>query len=758
MGTWSGLGKSTTRGAVAAAALASCVAALAMPAAASAGTTPSSVGVDCVPASVRVGQDTICNAVVSGAAGTPTETIQINVTSPGGAPATGSCTLAGGQCGFGLRMAKIGSGTYQVKVTYQGDATYAGSEGIFLLTVTKRSTQTTVACLPVSLVNGTATSCTATVTDTDPAGIKSDPNGRVEFSTDRTGTFGPGDGTFVAPASCVLVPDPSPPEYTSTCSVLYTPTDAAGANVITAEYSDSDTGVHADSSDSTNLTVSKRTTSTSLSCIPSTPAVDQGTLCTATVTDNDVGTPSGPTTTVTFSGGGAGAFAPANTCTLAGPGSSRSCAVTFTPSTVGGPETITSDYGGDSIHLTSSDTDDFTSVKRTTSTRLDCVPSAPVVAQEVQCTATVTDADAGTPSGPTTTVSFSGGGAGAFAPASNCTLTGSGSSRSCEVTFTPSAAGGPHGITADYGGDATHEPSDDSVDLTVSKRSTETQIACVPAAVAVGQPTTCGVTVTDSSPGPGGSLGGDTVGFSHSGDGALDAPTCVLSPAGTCRVTYTPSAVGSATHTVTASYTGTAAREPSGEAAPVSVGVRTSATTVICNPPRRQIGLEATCTATVTDSDSGNGSTPTGSVDLGPAGSCALSAGSCSVNYTPVASDLGTLTLTAAYGGDAAHAPSSGTTTLEVKPQKEPNTRITKRALKRRPQITTFQFKSSIEGSTFFCSLDDAKAKPCEPGVSYPSLERGRHAFSVYAVSLLGVVDRTPAESRFLVRVPLWRR
>jgi hypothetical protein len=51
-------------------------------------------------------------------------------------------------------------------------------------------------------------------------------------------------------------------------------------------------------------------------------------------------------------------------------------------------------------------------------------------------------------------VSFGSNGAGSFG-ASQCTLSGSGASASCSVTYTPSGTGS-HTISAGYGGDATH--------------------------------------------------------------------------------------------------------------------------------------------------------------------------------------------------------------------------------------------------------------------------------------------------------------
>jgi Bacterial Ig-like domain (group 3)/FG-GAP-like repeat len=97
----------------------------------------------------------------------------------------------------------------------------------------------------------------------------------------------------------------------------------------------------------------KRPTSTSVSCAPSTVTAGSPTTCTATVTDTDTGT-STPTGTISFSSSGSGSFS-ATSCTLAGSGNSASCSVTYTPTARGkGTHTITASYGGDATRLSSS--------------------------------------------------------------------------------------------------------------------------------------------------------------------------------------------------------------------------------------------------------------------------------------------------------------------------------------------------------------------------------------------------------------------
>src|SRR5947199_309816 len=163
-----------------------------------------------------------------------------------------------------------------------------------------------------------------------------------------------------------------------------------------------------------------------------------------------------PTGTVSFFADAATtAFA---SCTLSGTGSSASCSVTYTPTTAGA-HAITASYGGDATqadaHTAAAAA--VTDIERPTTTSINCTPASFTPGASTSCTATVTDvvvapslhdalpilsffADAATT---------------AFA---SCTLSGTGSSASCSVTYTPTTAGA-HAITASYGGDATHEGS-----------------------------------------------------------------------------------------------------------------------------------------------------------------------------------------------------------------------------------------------------------------------------------------------------------
>jgi hypothetical protein len=98
---------------------------------------------------------------------------------------------------------------------------------------------------------------------------------------------------------------------------------------------------------------------------------------------------------------------------------------------------------------------------------------------------------------------------------------------------------------------------------------------------------------------------------------------------------------------------------------------RSTSTSVSC-PAVRLIGQPGTCTASVTDTDTGSAMTPTGIVELSATGihgfaeraSCTLSAGSCQVTYP--GDVLGLQTITAMDEGDSGHAGSSNTVEVYV--------------------------------------------------------------------------------------------
>ena len=412
-------------------------------------------------------------------------------------------------------------------------------------------------------------------------------------------------------------------------SVMVTVTDSTGAS--------GNTGF--------TWTITKRSTSSSLSCTPSTVSVGVQTTCTATVTDTSSGTAGTPTGSASLSTGGS--------CTLGGTGTTgvASCNATYTP-TATGTQSITADYGGDGTHGTSSSSGfALTVTSRSTSTAIACSPSSLNAGSQSTCTATVTDTDAGTATTPTGTVSFSASptGEGDFSGTGSCTLAGTGTTgiASCQSIYTPSTPSSPS-IAAAYQGDGTHTASTSSgFPLTVG-----------------------GNTVTMTNPGTQSTMAGTTMNLPISASDSDSSQTLTYSasglPAGLTIngtsgvISGSPTAVGSKSVTVTA-------KDTTGASASATftwtISARSTSTAVSCAPSSITAGSPTTCTGTVTDTSGGTASTPTGTVSFTPVGSCTLAGtgttgtASCHTTYTPTTP--GTQTITANYGGDATHAPSN---------------------------------------------------------------------------------------------------
>jgi hypothetical protein len=432
-----------------------------------------STAVSCSPSPVAIDAPATCTATVTDteSSGPTTPMGTVSFTSNGGGDfSANQCTLSGSgasaHCSVTYTPSTFGTaGSQTITGGYGGELSHVNSSGSETLSVGPRSAKTDVRCSPNPVAVDAPATCTATVTDTS-AGTASTPTGTAQWSQSNS------PGSFSDSACTLSQTGPG----VASCSVTYTPSaiDTVAPTIFALYPGDSK---HAGNNFSTlgftGLTVTTRSTSTSVSCSPDPVAVDAPTTCTATVTDTDGGTASTPTGTVSFGSNGAGSFN-ANQCTLSGSGASASCSVSYTPSAVGtGVNTITATYGGDSIHADSSGSETVT-VLRSTSMGVSCAPGTVAVGQASTCTATVTTDPVGgaPPPPPTGSVGFATSGAGSF-NANQCTLSGSGASASCSVSYTPAALGSlrTDTITASYGGDSTHAGSSATAAVTVQPTS-----------------------------------------------------------------------------------------------------------------------------------------------------------------------------------------------------------------------------------------------------------------------------------------------
>jgi hypothetical protein len=201
--------------------------------------------------------------------------------------------------------------------------------------------------------------------------------------------------------------------------------------------------------------------------------------------------------------------------------------------------------------------------------------------------------------------------------------------------------------------------------------------------VAVAQPATCTVTVSDDTKvsTPTGSVSFET---DSKGTFSRLPATCELKPLGgpeegaSCTIGYDPSEVRS--HQITATYPEDSSHAGASKSTLLPVAARSTTVSVDCGTGVA-VSQPAACTATVTDTAGGEASSPTGTITFesdtsggkfAPAGECPLAALSppaqsgCKVEYTPGQLGSGKHTITATYSGDAAHASAHAPAELAV--------------------------------------------------------------------------------------------
>ncbi len=584
-------------------------------------THPTSTGVSCSPSPVVVNQATSCTATVTDTSAgptTPTGSVSFTTNSTGTFnPTSASCTLAAGTTAgtatCSLSYTPSVTGHHLITGSYGGDSTHGTSQGTFTIPVTTpppHTTTTLLSCSPGSVTVNTASSCTATVTDhfTTPT----TPSGSVILATNSTGTFTPFS------ASCTLAAGTS--AGTASCSVSYTPA-VIGHHLLTGSYGGDST--HS-SSQGTFLLASTpappHTTTTSVTCLPTSVTTGSTSSCAATVTDTS-SSPTTPSGTVSFTTNSTGTFSPTSaSCTLSASttAGTASCSVSYTPgSTAVGHHLITGTYSGDSGHSTSNGSFNLVATApppHPTSTSIQCVPATVQVSTPSSCTATVTDTSASGATTPVGSVSFTTNSTGTFNPVSaSCALSAGTAvgTATCQITYTPGATSvGHHLITGNYAGDSTHVASSGSFKLGVTAvplHTTTTSVQCAPPSVQAGVPTDCTTTVTDTAA-TGPTTPSGSVSFTTNSTGTFNpiSASCTLiagATAGTasCSVTYTPTVAGH--HLISGNYQGDSTHAVSQGTFLLAAtpAPHSTSTSVQCSPGSVQVSTSSTCTVTVTD-------------------------------------------------------------------------------------------------------------------------------------------------------------
>ncbi len=507
-------------------------------------------------------------------------------------------------------------GLHSVVATYNGD--------------TMHFTSTSAPALIQTVLEGTSTGLTSTV---NPSALGQN----VTFTA--TVTISGGGG--VTPDGTVSFMDGATLLSTQTLSAggvaMYaTSTLTAGVHQITAVYNgDAAKQIQGSTSGVLNQDVQAPTTATLTSSLN--PSF-YGNSVTFTATIPPSGT-TAPTGAVSFLDGAT----QIGTGTLSGnPG-----VATFTTTTLNmGTHSITVSYPGDSYNGPSVSLPLSQVVKQAqTATTVTAAPSPGIAGGPETITATVTvTSGSGTPTG---TVTFTSGTTQlGSAPVGN---TGT-------ATITPALGQGSYQIVATYSGDANNQGSASApLSLTVSQATTQIALVAAPNPALVLAPITFTATVTGNGGTPTGSVNflanGNVIGAGNVNASGV--------------ATFTTSTLAAGTYAITATYTGDA-NDANSTSLPVSltVSLATTATAITVAPDPALVGAAVTITAKVT----GNGGTPTGTVNFIANGntlaSAVLTAGTASFTTSTLAP--GTYSITASYQGDPADSPSTSTAISET--------------------------------------------------------------------------------------------
>jgi hypothetical protein len=210
---------------------------------------------------------------------------------------------------------------------------------------------------------------------------------------------------------------------------------------------------------------------------------------------------------------------------------------------------------------------------------------------------------------------------------------------------------------------------------------TFTTVSC-PGTGKVGQAAACTATLKD---GNGIGVNGKSLALSNFLTGGGFTP-CVVDAAGNCSFNFTPTVAGP--DTVFAQFTGATSYLPNtGGSTLITVSKRTSGQSAAgCTPAILHVGETTTCSVTVSDTDTGTKTSPTGVTSWSSTGAGTFAGGGAcsltpqplgvskclSISYTPTAP--GAASITSAYAGDASHLASATASagTLTVLPAAAP--------------------------------------------------------------------------------------
>ncbi len=402
------------------------------------------------------------------------------------------------------------------------------------------------------------------------------------------------------------------------------------------------------------FTVNKRTSSTSISCLPTSVNVNSATTCSASVTDNDTGIVVTPTGNVNFTSSQSGTFSSSGSCALSGSGATATCSVSYTPTTFGGgTHVITGSYGGDATHLSIGGAFNLGVQNPGTTTTVSSSSNPSTYGSSPTFTAKVAPATGSTV--PTGTVQFQIDG---VSVGSQVAVSGCNPSPDACATFTPTAAqlpagGSPHSITAVYTGDGTFTGST-SVAFSQTVNAATLTYTANPASRAYGvnNPAFTG-TVTGFAP-------GDTQASATSGTLSFTSPATSSSNVGSYAIN------GSGLTANNGNYTFMQAASNS-----TALTVTAATLTYTANPASRAYGVNNPgFTGTVTGFAPGDtqASATTGTLSFTSPATSSSNVGSYAINGSGLTANNGNYTFVQAAGNATALTVTAATLTYTANP------------------------------------------------------------------------------------------
>ncbi len=464
---------------------------------------------------------------------------------------------------------------------------------------TSNPTAKVLQCLPASVISGSPTTCTVTLSQAAPAG-----GSTVAVSSNNA--------ALPVPASVVVAAGATTGSFTAT------------AGTVTANQTATVTASLNGGAATAAVTVTPLVKVTGLQCAPGT--VTSGGTSSCTVTLSQAAAAGG--STVALSSNNAALTVPASVAVAAG---AATASFTATAGAVTANQTVTV-----TASLNGSATASVTITPLVTVKGLQCAPATVNSGSASSCTVTLSQA---APAGGST-VTVSSNNAALPVPASVAVAAGA-TTASFTATAGTVTANQTVTVTASLNGGAV------TATVTVTPLVKVTGMQCTPGTVNSGSSSSCTVTLSQAAP-----AGGSTVAVS-SNNAALTVPASVTVAAGFTTASFTAAA-----GTVAANQTATVTASLNGSTAVATVTITAvTVTSLQCTPGTVNSGSSSSCTVTLSQAAPAGGAAvavSSNSAALTVPASVTVAAGATTASFTATAGTVTanqTATVTASLSG-----------------------------------------------------------------------------------------------------------